>query len=421
MENETKIAAQLRSLGEYVVAERQVLMRAWRQSVRNDPELKTARNLSHSRFDDYIPALLQAFAQQLAAWPGEGIAAAAHEQEKRGAKHGAHRWQEGYALPEVAREWLHLQLVLFDLFEQHAENERLEARTMVVARRILTLLCGNGVSRSVTEYTRLMQAEAADRVRDLETALAALNDLQRQRADVWREAAHDLRNSVGVVTNATGLLRRDDAPEPVRAKSLAALQTGVGSLKAMLNDLLDLARLEAGIEQREIAPLDAAAVLRDVCAQMQSFATARNLCLRADGPAQLPVQGDEEKLRRIACNLVASAVRSTAQGEVSVRWAPVEDGELRHWVLSIEDSSAQPGGSGAAAVVDELTRIEGDAERKADAGRGGSRSRQHAHGEGVASSIVKHLSELLDATLELSSSAGTSRVRVIFPCRYDDR
>ena len=418
MENQTKIAAQLRSLGEYVLAERHALMRAWRQSVANDPELKTARNLSRSRFDDYIPALLQAFAQQLAAWPGEGIAAATDEQEKRGAEHGAHRWQEGYALPEVAREWLHLQLVLLDLFEQHAENERLDARTMVVARRILTLLCGNGVSRSVTEYTRLMQAEAADRVRDLEAALAALNDLQRQRADVWREAAHELRNSVGVVTNATGLLRRDDAPEPVRAKSLAALQSGVGSLKAMLNDLLDLARLEAGLEEREIAPLDAAAVLRDVCVQMKSHATARNLCLRADGPARLPVEGDEEKLRRIAQRLVASALRSTVQGEVNVRWGAVEERDLRHWALTIEDSSAQPGGSGAAAVVDELTRVEGGAERKADAGRSKPPS---ACGEAVASSIVKHLSELLDATLELSSGAGVSRVRVIFPCKYDDR
>jgi hypothetical protein len=151
---------------------------------------------------------------------------------------------------------------------------------------------------------------------------------------------------------------------------------------------------------------------------MESLATARNLCLRADGPEQLPVEGDEEKLRRIAQRLMASALRSTVQGEVTVRWAAVEERDLRHWALTIEDSSAQPGGGGAAAVVDELTRIEGGADRKADAGRSKSPS---AHGEGVASSIVKHLSDLLDATLELSSSAGLSRVRVIFPCKYDDR
>src|SRR5689334_6386359 len=190
-------------------------MRVWRQSVKNDPELVTARTLSRSRFDDHIPALLRSFARQLEAWPGVGLAIAEAEEEQRGADHGAHRWQEGYALAEVAREWLHLQITLLDLFERHAAAAGVSPDAMIIARRLLAMLCGAGVSRSVSEYTRLMQAEAAGRVRDLEAALETLNELQRDRAELWREAAHDLRNTVGLVSNASGLLRRDDAPAPV--------------------------------------------------------------------------------------------------------------------------------------------------------------------------------------------------------------
>src|SRR5689334_17330059 len=215
MDSEAQIVSQLRALGEFIVGERHAVMRAWRQSVRNDPELQTPRNVTRSRFDDHIPAFLTALAKQLAAWPGAGIAAAETEQEARGTEHGAHRWQEGYSLPEVAREWLHLQLVLLDVLEQYGAERGCNARTMLVSRRTLVLACGSGVSRSVNEYTRLMQAEAAGRVQDLNAALAALNDLQRQRADAWREAAHELRNTVGVVTNATGILKREDAPEPM--------------------------------------------------------------------------------------------------------------------------------------------------------------------------------------------------------------
>src|SRR5215212_3020042 len=98
MKNGTKSAAQLRGMGEHLVADQQAIMRAWRQSSKNDPELKTARNLSRSRFDDHIPDVLKAFAAQLAAWPGEGLVVAGAVQERRGAQHGAHRWQEGYAL-----------------------------------------------------------------------------------------------------------------------------------------------------------------------------------------------------------------------------------------------------------------------------------------------------------------------------------
>src|SRR5215212_1911303 len=307
MKNGTKSAAQLRGMGEHLVADQQAIMRAWRQSSKNDPELKTARNLSRSRFDDHIPDVLKAFAAQLAAWPGEGLVVAEAVQEQRGAQHGAHRWQEGYALPEVAREWVHLHLVLLDLFEQYAVAESVDHDSMVVARRLLAMLCGQGVSRSVSEYARLMQAEAAGRVRDLEAAVTQLNDLQRSRSDTWREAAHDLRNTVGLVTYATGILKRKDAPDPVRAKSLAALQSGVTSLATTLTDLLDLARLEAGLEQREVAGYDAAVLIREVCERVRGPATERGLFVHSEGPAILEVEGDQQKVRRIADSLLSNA------------------------------------------------------------------------------------------------------------------
>ena len=420
MENGAKNAAQLRALGERLVGDQQAIMRAWRQSSKNDPELKTARHLSRSRFDDHIPGVLKAFAAQLAAWPGAGLVAAEAVQERRGAQHGAHRWQEGYALPEVAREWVHLHLVLLDLFEQYAVRDGVDHDTMILARRLLAMLCGQGVSRSVSEYARLMQAEAAGRVRDLEGALAELNDLQRSRSEAWREAAHDLRNTVGLVTYATGILKRSDAPDPVRAKSLVALQNGVTSLATTLTDLLDLARLEAGLEQREIAAFDAAALLRAVCERVQDVAVARGLFVSVEGPTVLEIEGDEQKVRRIADSLLSNALRYTAQGGVIVRWARIDQEDSHHWSFSLDDIGARSQGGAAADLVNELEQVKQGAAPGPVVAVAAPPPGQRAQGEGIALSLVKHLCELLDATLEFPVHAGGgSSVLVLFPCRYD--
>src|SRR6185437_14508005 len=98
--------------------------------------------------------------------------------------------------------------------------------------------------------------------RGLELAVQELQALERQRADSWREAAHDLRGTVAVISNASALISREVLPEPKRRDSVQLLQRNVMLLREMLSDLLDLARLEAGREQRKTAPFDAAHLLR---------------------------------------------------------------------------------------------------------------------------------------------------------------
>jgi signal transduction histidine kinase len=426
MKHEARIGQQLRALGDHVLAERDAIMNAWRQAVKNDPELKTARTLSRSRFDDYIPALLRAFSHHLGAWPGSGIIAAEAEQEQRGLEHGAHRWREGFALSEVAREWLHLHLALLDFFEHDAAHRRLDGETMVIARRLLALLCAEGVNRSVSEYTRLMQVEAAGRVRDLEAVVEELNGLQRERAHAWREAEHDLRNTIGLVSNASGILRRTDAPDPVRAKSLQALQSGVSFLSTMLSDLLTLARLEAGLEKRAVASFDAGAVLGALCVQMRASAAARGLSLHTGGPDSFVVEGDQEKVERIACGLLSNALTRTPRGGVAMSWTADEDGDPRRWVLIVENTAGRGHSDAAAPAIGEMRQIDERENadeasgRAADAPRSGvGTSSGRGHGEAIGLSIVEHLCELLDATLEISANAGGgSTLRVVFPCRY---
>jgi signal transduction histidine kinase len=102
------------------------------------------------------------------------------------------------------------------------------------------------VCGSAARYEQLQRTEAASRVLDLENALQQLQSLERPRAETWREAAHDLRATVHVISGASSLLAKEARADPNRASASQILQLSVTSLRALLTDLTDLARLEAG-------------------------------------------------------------------------------------------------------------------------------------------------------------------------------
>jgi signal transduction histidine kinase len=426
---------QLEEFATHLRARQEAVLTAWREAVSEDEALTSAASLPRTRFDDHVPDILEAFARKLEEWPRlRGVAAAEAEQRAAGEKHGAHRWQQGYYLPEVAGEWRHLQLTLLDEVEHYAAaHPGLEREMLAYVRRSLVTLCAQGVEHSIAEYVRLQQSTAASRVQELETAVEHLRHMQRQRADIWRQAAHDLRDNVGLVSNATVVLNHPGATEAIRAQSLGGLERGVSSLRALLEDLLSLARLEAGQERLSVGAFDAGELLAGLCQNAQGLAASRGLALRAEGPATLPVKGDAVKVQRVAQNLLMNALKYTRQGSVTVTWGMSDaGGDVPRWFLCVEDTG--PGVDLAArppilralkVVTDSVAEAESQPHAPAAPGVDTLAPAQQpagTPGEGLGLSIVKQLCELLDATLELDSRPGNgTTVRVLLPARYEQR
>jgi hypothetical protein len=114
----------------------------------------------------------------------------------------------------------------------------------------------------------MQREEAASRQRELEQALAELTLIEKERAEAWREAAHDLRGSVSVISSAAAVLNREGVPDPARSQFSHMLRKGVVSLHDLLTDLMNLARLEAGHDQRTVVAFDAAVLMREFCDAM---------------------------------------------------------------------------------------------------------------------------------------------------------
>jgi signal transduction histidine kinase len=212
------------------------------------------------------------------------------------------------------------------------------------------------------------------------------------------------------------------------------LQRSVESLRVLLTDLLDLSRLEAGEDRRNLSHFDAAVLLRQYCDSVRPLAIERNLFLRAEGPQTLPVEGDPVKIQRIAQNLILNALNVTCRGGVRVCWEERSVSRIAQWLLCVQDTGPGFQLGSPAAPLERALREATEEAHAADAlaGKSGEpapaptlRSQSQpgtasaSSGEGIGLSIVKRLCELLDASLELETSPGDGTTfRVVLPRVY---
>lgn len=430
--------AQLSTLAAHLGERREIILKNWRKATENAAELTIASSLTRVQFNDHIPGVLDAFALRLRAWPTAESASAQQNEKDQVTEHGLQRWQQGYQLRELTREWGHLQMAVMEELEDYAlGHPELESAVMPAARRAWAQLCWDGISDSATQYWRLHQAEASGHVRELEQALTTLSDLDRARALAWREAAHDLKGSMSVVTVASSVLDGRDVSESQRQEFSHLLQQGVSSLHDMLNDLMSLARLDAGLEHRKVAAFDAGVLLTDFCETSLALAEARGLYLKMSGPDSLQVFGDRTKIQRILQNLLLNALKYTQSGGVTVIWGAGKSPDTPEWMFCVQDTGpgldAGPGAPLARQLYEATQTAHAAEDIHATDTAGGDMPvaptlpaqsttlpASQLPGEGVGLSIVKRLCELLDASLELETSPGKgSTFRVVLPLRYD--
>ncbi len=425
---------QLGILCDFLAERRKAILAAWRKAAEADPEQTTAHGLTRGQFNDHIPEVLDAFEQLLRSPPGGANAQDAIVDKKaEEVKHGLHRWQQGYRLQELMHEWGHLQLCLFEELNDFAKaHPEIDRETLVEANRQMVSMVNAAISGSAAQYERMQQAEAAGHLEDLTLALTRVNEIERRRSTLIHQAVHDLKSNAFGVSIAAGLLGNAEIADAQRVEFASLVKQGVHEVTAMLGELMELARLEAGQEIREINTFDAAALITELCNVNRPFSRARGLFLKMDGPAPFVVEGDSGKVRRLLQNLVLNALKYTESGGVILSWGE----EKKNWWLMVKDTG--PGllsgpsapmsvglkeATASARESDEKTaEAKGESSHVLAPTLGESTAMSPSHpqpGEGIGLSIVKRLCELLDASLEMASSAKSGTTfRVVFPRRY---
>ena len=181
------------------------------------------------------------------------------------------------------------------------------------------------VLRDVSERRRMIAA--------LEAAKEEAERANRSKSVFLANMSHEIRTPLNAVLGFTQLLMADPKlPEETQSR-LRLIHSAGNRLLSLINDVLDLAKIESGSLQMVAAPFDLMQELRDVDALYGTHARAKGLALQSELSLPVPcvVEGDRNKLGQIVTNLLGNALKFTAHGHIGLHvWRDSEQAE-RVW------------------------------------------------------------------------------------------
>jgi signal transduction histidine kinase len=197
----------------------------------------------------------------------------------------------------------------------------------------------SAANSELVQVQRDLAKERARLARALEAEQAARSEAERAvriRDGVLAVVAHDLRNPIGRIGTTVSLLLEESLAEPDRAKLLAVLKRTTTGMSRLVQDLVDVASLEAGRLAIDREALDPCQLVHDLCEAFGASAAERGLRLVCDGGTGVPIiAADRGRIVQVINNLLDNALRLTpAGGELVVRAEAVEGGAR----LSVSDT-----------------------------------------------------------------------------------
>jgi signal transduction histidine kinase/ActR/RegA family two-component response regulator len=251
--------------------------------------------------------------------------------------------------------------------------------------------------------------------RTLERALraeaAAKEEAERRRHEAEEAVAaksafvamisHELRTPISAILAGAARLH-GDAPDAASRTHAQLIGDAGAMMRTLLNDLLDLSRLDAGRMAVEQAPFDLRQAMADTLRLWRPDAQKKGLRLRVEGAARLPrwVAGDSLRLRQVLNNLLSNAIKFTGRGAVTVRLAAREAGDHLVFEAVVADT-------GRGLTDEQVARLFTPFDQLAS-----NVAREHG-GSGLGLVISRELARLMGGDLTVTSKPGKgSRFRL---------
>jgi signal transduction histidine kinase/CheY-like chemotaxis protein/HAMP domain-containing protein len=231
---------------------------------------------------------------------------------------------------------------------------------------------------------------------ELEAQKIQLSEASRQKTSFISNMSHELRTPLNSVIALSGVLNRRLAGQiPEEEYSyLGVIERNGKQLLALINDILDLSRIEAGREEIEVSLFDINNLVAEVVSIISPLARQKNIeLLQHSGPGFSPMLNDIVKCRRILQNLVSNAVKFTDSGRVEIS-TQQKGGKFQ---IAVRDTGIGISQEHLPHIFDEF--------RQAD----GSTSRRFG-GTGLGLAIAKKYAQLLGGSISVKSVPGEGSV-----------
>ena len=259
----------------------------------------------------------------------------------------------------------------------------------------------------ILQYQEQLEERIRRRTRDLEEASRKALAASQAKSEFLANMSHELRTPMSGVLGMIDIVLDSDLDGSQREQ----LQTAKGcanSLLALLNDILDLSKIEAGKMVLEDVPFDVRVLVRECIKSMAPRAEQKGIAVRWSVDPGVPerIAADPLRLRQVLSNLLSNAVKFTDHGSVEVRLHSEWDtaGRGHELIIEVADTGVGIPHDKLDSIFEEFTQADGSISRKYG-------------GTGLGLAITRRLVEMQHGSIAVSSVVGkgsTFRVRV--PC-----
>ncbi|MCX6690713.1 MAG: PAS domain S-box protein [Methanoregula sp.] len=165
-----------------------------------------------------------------------------------------------------------------------------------------------------------LEERVIDRTRELSDANERLKELDRLKSMFIASMSHELRTPLNSIIGFTGIMvkGKTGAINPEQKKQLSMVQDSARHLLALINDVIDISKIEAGKIDASISTFDLARVIRDVQNTFAPQAAEQGLALNIQIPESISVTSDDRRITQIIMNLVNNAIKFTDAGSVDL-------------------------------------------------------------------------------------------------------
>ncbi|MDO9243432.1 MAG: PAS domain S-box protein, partial [Rhodocyclaceae bacterium] len=239
-----------------------------------------------------------------------------------------------------------------------------------------------------------LEALVTERTAQLEFALNQAESASRSKAAFLANMSHEIRTPMNAILGMTYLMRRGEVT-PKQNEQLDRIEQASRLLLGLINDILDLSKVEAGKLIIESVPVAVAAIPANIASLLREAARDKGLRLIVDtGPLPANLQGDPTRLMQALLNLASNAIKFTRVGQVTLRCRLLaEDAASALIRFEVEDTGI--------GIDSETIQRLFSAFEQADA----STTRRYG-GSGLGLAITRHIAELMGGDVGVDSTPG---------------
>jgi signal transduction histidine kinase len=237
---------------------------------------------------------------------------------------------------------------------------------------------------------------AMERRRNEEKMIQALELAQqasKTKSQFLANMSHELRTPLNsIIGYSRRLLKQRDTLTEAQAQAMEVISRNAGNLLTMINDVLDLSRVEAGKMSYSIQKIDLTELVCQVADELEPLASQKGILLQKPGEKHRNAMADPARMRQVLVNIIGNAIKFTDSGSVSIAITPRERDGHSYVTVAVHDT----GFGIPEEKIRSIFNVFEQANPDRDAARGGS---------GLGLAIAARLMDDMKGTITVSSKA----------------